>query len=191
MGVIAATANDYSEVLHALRPVGPAVAGEDALLQGLAPEFARLHNRLVDLLRESDARAANELLTDWERAFGLPDECCSVDVDLATRVALLVARVRGAGTPTAQYFVDLAALFGYTITVTELQPHTVSSPVNFPLYPDSIRFVWNVNSPLNVIQHSTVISPVNEPLSRWGNEILECLITRAKPAHTHVQFIYS
>lgn len=191
MGVMVATADDYSEVLHGFRPVGPAVAGEDALLQGLAPEFARMHNRLGDLLRESDPRETDELLIDWERAFGLPDECCSVDADIDTRIALLVARVRGAGTPTAQYFIDLAALFGFEITVTELQPYTVRSPVSFPLYPAAIRFVWRVTSPNTFTQRFTVKSTVGSPLARWGNPILECLINRAKPAHTYVQFIYS
>ena len=191
MAVIAASGSDYSGMLHALRPHGPAIEDQDPVLHGLAEEFARVHNRVGDAIRESDPRETDELLIDWERAFGLPDECCSVDADLDTRIALLVARVRGAGTPTAQYFIDLAALFGYTITVTELQPYTVKSPVNFPLYPAAIRFVWRVTAPLTVYQRATVRSPVNAPMAIWGDGILECLIKRAKPAHTHVQFLYS
>lgn len=191
MGMMLATADDYSEVLHALRPVGPAMLAADPVLQGLAVEFSRVHNRLTDLVRESDPRETDELLLDWERAFGLPDECCGAAPEEGTRIALLVARVLGAGPPTPDSFVELAALFGYVITVTELQPYTVRSPVSFPLYPGAIRFVWRVTSPNTFTQRSTVRSAVNAPLARWGNPILECLIKRAKPAHTHVQFIYS
>lgn len=191
MGVMTATAEDYSEVLHGLRPPGPAMAGEDAVLAGLAPEFARAHNRLADLVLESDPRTTYELLTEWERAFGLPDGCVDISDDLVARINALVARVRGAGSPTPQYFIDLAATVGYDITITELQPHTVDSPVDYPLYAEDIRYVWQVNSTLNTITYADVNSTVETPLASWGNSILECVITRAKPAHTHVQFSYS
>ena len=191
MGVITAAAEDYSEVLHGLRPVGPAMAGEDVVLQGLAPEFSRAHNRLGDLLRESDPRTTYELLTEWERAFGLPDGCVDISDDLVARINALAARVRGAGSPTPQYFIDLAATVGYDITITELTPHTVNSAVNYPLYGEEIRYVWQVSSVLNTITYADVNSTVETPLASWGNSILECVITRAKPAHTHVQFSYT
>lgn len=190
MGVITATADDYSHVLHDLRPVGPAVAGTDPVLQGLAAEYARAHNRLGDLLRESDPRTVYELLTEWERAFGLPDGCVDISDNLEARINALVARVRGAGSATPQYFIDLAATVGYEITITELTPHTVGSDVDYPLYGEEIRYVWQVNSLLNTTIYADVNSTVDTPLAAWGNSILECIINRSKPAHTFVQFIY-
>lgn len=185
-----AAADDYSEVLHALRPVGPAMAVNDPVLQGLSVEFSRVHNRLGDLVRESDPRTVNELLTDWEIAFGLPDSCCASTATFQQRIDALVARVRGAGTPTAQYFIDLAATVGYSITIDELDAFTVGSGVVDPLYPDSIRFVWQVNSLLTTSAFFDVRSDVSAALSVWGNALLECIINRAKPAHTYVQFSY-
>lgn len=190
MGLMLATADDYSEVLHALRPVGPAMVADDILLRGLAVEFARLHNRLGDLLNESDPRTTTELRGDWERAFGLPDNCCSSEQDIVARAAALISRVRGAGSPTPEYFIALAAELGYTITITELRPFMVTSPVNDPLDPAAIRHVWQVRSAITISNRFAVTSAVNDPLASWGNDILECVINRAKPAHTHVQFIY-
>lgn len=191
MGVMTATADDYSHVLHGLRPSGPAIAGDDPVLQGLAAEFARAHNRLGDLLRDSDPRTTYELLTDWERAFGLPDACCGSSDDMQARINALVAKVFGAGSPTPQYFIDLAATVGYDITITELGPFRVTSPVTAALYGEEAVFVWQVNAALNTVAYFDMNSTVETPLARWGNSILECIINRAKPAHTFVIFSYS
>jgi len=191
MGLNLATADDYSQVLHSLRPVGPAMVVDDPLLLGLSAEFARIHNRLADLLQESDPRLTYELLTDWERAFGLPDACCGSEASYPARINALVARVRGAGTPTPQFFIDLAAAVGYTITITELVPHTVNSAVDYALYGEEIRFVWQVNSSLQTVTEFDVSDDVSMALAEWGNAILECVINAAKPAHTYVLFSYS
>jgi uncharacterized protein YmfQ (DUF2313 family) len=191
VGVITATGDDYSEVLHGLRPVGPAMAGADNVLDGLAVEYSRVHNRLNDLLREGDPRTTYELLPEWERAFGLPDGCVDISDNLEARINALVVRVRGAGTPTPQYFIDLAEAAGYVITITEFEAHTVDSDSDALLWAEEVAFLWQVNAPLNTISYFDVDSDADAYLATWGNSILECLITRAKPAHTHVQFSYS
>jgi len=191
MGVITATGDDYSNVLHGLRPPGPAMAGTDNVLAGLAVEFSRVHNRLNDLLREADPRTTYELLPDWERAFGLPDDCCDISSNLAARINALVVRVRGAGTPTPQFFIDMALAAGYVITITEFEAHTVDSDADALLWAEEVAFLWQVNAPLNSISYFDVDSDADTYLATWGNSILECIITRAKPAHTHVQFSYS
>ncbi len=190
MEAINATADDYGQQLHALRPPGPAMVKQDEILDGLGEEFARAHNRLNDLLRESDPRTTYELLTDWENAAGLPDECCGSDATYEQRIVALVNRILGAGTPTPQYFIDLAARSGYVITITEFDPHTVESSVEDPLDPEEIVFVWQVNAPEETVTEITVESDVETALASWGNDILECIMNKAKPAHTFVQFSY-
>jgi uncharacterized protein YmfQ (DUF2313 family) len=191
MEAITASGDDYSQVLHALRPQGPAMVGEDELLEGLAQEFARAHNRLNDLLRESDPRTTFDMLTDWERAAGLPDECCGAGASYEARISSLVNRILGAATPTPQYFIDLALRAGYVITITEFDPFTVGSTIDGPIYPEDIVFVWQVNAPEESVSYFTAISGVDSALAAWGNTVLECIMNRAKPAHTFVQFSYS
>lgn len=184
------------QLLSLLPPGGVYQAATGSTLEGylsaLADELARVHGLGDVLLEESDPRTAALMFTDWELDYGLPD-CCSGNLqDMAIRRALLIAKVRNTGLdPVPATFVALAALFGMTVTIEELQPYTVRSAVNARLYPLSVRYVWRVVSSLASLKRFTVQSYVNDPLSVWGNEQLECLINRLKPAHTFVQFIYT
>mgnify|MGYP001809569769 CR=1 FL=1 len=74
------TRDDYLAQLVALLPTGPAIPREPGgvllrLLEAPAAELARVDLRGAALLDEADPRATAELLTDWQRAFGLPDAC--------------------------------------------------------------------------------------------------------------------
>lgn len=175
------TADDYRNQLAALLPPGPAWDVESSadlydLIDGLAQEFGRLHGRILTLIEEADPHTTLELLADYERVFGLPAECMAdVDRTIDQRRAQLAAQMTASNAPTKAYFIALAASAGYAITITEfLSPN-----------------VWQVNAPLNSLAYHTVTGGVNEGLGIWGNQTLECLLTRNKPAHTIVNFAYT
>ena len=70
----------YLSQLLALLPPGDALAREpgsklERLLTVPAAELARVDGRVEALLLESDPARTAEMLADWERALGLPDEC--------------------------------------------------------------------------------------------------------------------
>jgi hypothetical protein len=70
----------YLSQLLALLPPGDALAREpgsvlERLLTVPAAELARVDGRVEALLLESDPARTTEMLADWERALGLPDEC--------------------------------------------------------------------------------------------------------------------
>jgi|GEM_PF-2742733 len=74
------TADDYLALCQNLLPSGPAWPREsDAfvtrLLDAWAQELARIDARVDALIEEADPRTTSELLDDWEREYGLPDEC--------------------------------------------------------------------------------------------------------------------
>lgn len=189
------SAENYASQLQALLPPGKAYDFEEdsalaGLLLGMADEFARLDASAFLLLDEASPITTSTMLPDWEFDYGLPDLCSGEIPPEDTRRKLLLEKINRLGEQTPQSFINLAALFGYEITITEFEPHTVNSNVNYPLYPPEIRFVWQVNSLSNSIRYATVNDDVNTPLAMWGNAILECIIRRAKPAHTHVQFSY-
>ena len=143
------------------------------------------------LLRESDPRSAASMSSDWERVAGLPDTCIAIgEQTTAQRRAALVARLTQLGGQTPAYFVGLAAALGYTITITEFEPHTVKSTVNAPMRGPQWRYAWRVNAPAQTVTVFRVNGRVSDPLASWGNTVLECVITRRKPAHTHVIFTY-
>lgn len=194
---MALTAENYLQQLQSLLLRGKAWTREagtnmTSLLAGIAEEFARTDARVDQLLNEADPRSTNEMLADWERVADLPDPCANElgnTVDL--RRTLLTFKLTNIGGQNKQFYVELAARLGYTVTITEFKKHTVGQRVNDPLNGIAWVFTWRINAAINTVRKANVGSRVNEPLAIWGNEILECNISRLKPAHTHVQFAYT
>lgn len=183
-----------TELLKRLLPTGvfdtsaPLIATE-LLAEGSALDVAQA---TVDLLlNECDPRTTLYHLTDWERALGLPDLCVGLQPTVDQRRAAVVAKATQHPNLSRAYFIKLAAALGYTITITEFSVYSVISALNAPVYDWRWLFSWQVNAPIINTHGYTVLSAVNEALSGTGNEILECVIRKNRPAHTYVQFAYT
>lgn len=77
---MALTAEQYQSQLLELLPLGAVWprdldTGLAKLLLAKADEFARVDGRADQLIEEADPRTTSEMLSDWERVVGLPDEC--------------------------------------------------------------------------------------------------------------------
>lgn len=185
----------HADLLKLLLPpssVDPngAALGVEIVAEGNALDTAIAN--AMGLLREADPRQAAQLLADWERVAGLPDSCLAgAAQSTAERQSALIARLTALGGQSPAYFIALAAGLGYTVTITEFRPYTVSSAVNTPIHSEQWRYVWQVNSALNTVRRFAVNGAVNDPLASWGNAMLECAISRIKPAHTQVLFAYT
>lgn len=198
MGISNIGASDYLAQLQALLPQGQAWprdadAALTQLLRAWADEQARVDGRAADLVEEADPRTTAELLADWERVAGLPDPCVEALAGTQTtaqRRAALVAKLTTIGGQSAAYYIALAASLGYAITVTEFDLHDVDSDVDAPLYGEPWQFAWQVNAAQDTIGVLAVTDSVEDPLAWWGNELLECVISRLKPAHTNALFAY-
>lgn len=177
------TADQYRYQLQALLPPGrlwdalrETGSLADWLLAALAAEFAQVDGRAEALLDEADPRTVYELLAEWERVVGLPDPCVPAGQTVTERRNALVARLASRGGQSRAYFIALAATLGYTITIDEQvdgQPHR-----------------WRINTSATTITEFTCESPCIDPLRKWGNELLECVMNRYKPAHTELLFGY-
>lgn len=184
----------HSELLKRLLPPvaydpnAPALSAE-LQADGNALDAAMIAADLI--LSEADPRTTYQLLADWERVLGLPDPCVGQLPTIEQRRAAVVAKVSMHGGQSRVFFIALAARLGFAITITEFKQYSVMSPVNAPLYGVPWCFTWRVNAPLNTVRRFSVMSGVNESLSTWSNQLLECAISRFKPAHTVVQFAYS
>jgi uncharacterized protein YmfQ (DUF2313 family) len=211
--------DDYIEPLAALLPVGPAWPREyDSTLMKLVGGLAQIWGdpvdaRAADLLeRESDPRATIELLPDWERNWGLPDPCYAGPLTIADRQLALVMRMTMRGAQSRQFFIDVAAFLGYTITITEYAPFMAGvsncgdtrtppldpSPLvgNFRWYigPPEMRFYWTIRvtgARLTWFRSAQGQAGVDHHLEIGLAEDLECLLDRWKPAHTQIVFDYS
>lgn len=196
-GVVSPSEN-YRAQLAALLPTGLAWPhAPDSTLQrllaGWAESFARLDARAQELVAESDPRAAVALLPDWARVAGVPDSCVDDAPTADALRAQLLRRLTGINSPTPAYFVDLAAAFGFAITLTEFTPTTVEDDVDAAILDLPWAYTWQVNTALNGdVVPISVVDDVDALLESWtNNAALECLISRAKPAHTTVIYSYA
>lgn len=176
---------------ESIDPNGSAISAE-LLAEGNALDLAMAS--ADQLLDEADPRTTATLLTDWERVYGLPEACTVASGIVQSgqeRRAALVAKESMTGGQTRAFFIALAAALGYTITITECSPHTTENDSEHPVYDDPYRFVWYVNAPLNTVREKTTEDDTEMATAVWGNQLLECTISRYKPAHTLALFAYS
>jgi uncharacterized protein YmfQ (DUF2313 family) len=193
------TADDYTRVLSDLLPRGWAWSRELTsvqmkVLEGLAVEFARIHQRDCDLLAESYPGTALETLTDWERICGLPDPCTGTLGTIQERRAAILAKLAMRGGQSRQYYIDVAYALGFTITITEYQPFRVGkNRAGDYLAGEDWLFYWRVTSweqNQKIYFFRTGQSVTRERLRSWGNALLECVLNAIKPAHTILHFAY-
>jgi uncharacterized protein YmfQ (DUF2313 family) len=145
------------------------------------------------LALEMEPESTSALLPDWERNYGLPDECLEGEAQSKDqRRAALLAKITGIGGQSRPYFISLAAALGYAdAEVTEFRPATCNDHCNSPVCGEEWRIVWR----LDLLQDSALFiancnSACDDPLQAWGNRQLECMIRRYKPADTTLLFAY-
>jgi len=190
------TANQYFEEMKALLPRGVFWEIEDGdvlsnLLGALSEEFARIDARALGLLDEVDPRTVYELLADSERDLGLPDSCTDQVDTLAERRDALHSKLISVGGQSRQYFISLAQALGYSITISEFRSFVAGGgAAGGALTNSQWSHAWQANAAAETIREFVVGSAAGESLRDWGNESLECVLNKYKPAHTTVLFAY-
>lgn len=182
-GYLRATSAEYRHLQETLLPrgriwrrPGSALA---SLLDALGAEWARVHNRLLDVLEESDPRTADELLAEWLVALGLPTPCAALPSTTADKRRLAHAAFIASGGNTPAHIVAVAAALGLEVTVTEEQkPLRAGFRAGERCYSEAWAHVWTV-----------VVPPESEGTLLLANLI--CLVQRQKPLHTRVLFAYA
>ncbi len=184
----------HAELLTLLLPKPYEATGE-VLAASLAAEGAALDaaHASAQVVAEafSPAGADGLWLADWERVLGLPDTCAGgYGQTQAERLAAALSKIQQRGGQSRAYFIGVAAALGYAITIEEHPVFTCASGCDQAICDEPWRFVWTVRAPQTTIREFTCQSGCADPLASWGNELLECVINRLKPAHTHVIFAY-
>lgn len=191
-------ADEYTQQLINLSPTGLAWSEDPestwvSFLGAIAQEFARVDSLSVTLLNEAFPDTTTILLPNWERVAGLPDECSQLGDTYAIRRLNLLQKISSRGGQSIAYFISVGAQLGYPITITEFRPFIVGmSEVGDPVLEDPLWwFTWRINAPEEtIIWFRASVSAAQEPLASWGNERLECIMNKLKPAHTNLLFAY-
>lgn len=185
----------HAELLKLLLPPSSYEPSGLQLSAELIAEGARLDEALacagVVVQAISPAGAGGLWLTDWERVLGLPDECAGgLSQTIAERIAAALGKIRARGGQNREYFIGVAAGLGYAISIEEYAVYTCDSPCDDSIYDEPWRYAWAVHAPETTVREFSCDSPCRDPLRSWGNALLECVLRRLAPAHTHLIFAY-
>ncbi len=145
----------------------------------------------VDAVMGINPFNANDWISDWERVYGLPDACAQDEQTWQERIAALALLATEQGGLSKAYFAKVAAVFGYTVSISEYAPFRAGSRAGDALTNGDWYFAWCVETQANTPHTFRAgASVAGEPLAYWSDEVLECIMTRLKPAHTVVLFRY-
>ncbi len=201
MGVaMAMTENDYRHQVDALLPRGPLWKPKkggvvDAVLYALSREAARIDARACAVIEEADPRTSYEELERWFADYGIPSECLAAiaDPSLEQMRQELLAKITSNLGLTKAFFESLAGTLGFSAEVETYREHNVDDTVDYPLYSAE----WTTAMTLGIRVHGgagveelNVNWDADQPLARWGNSLLECVVRAFAPAHVYVIFSY-
>lgn len=187
------TADDYYAQLCALLPPGPAWEREfnpgiDEILQAAAQELAREDLRAEALLAESEPATVRELVPDWERVMSLPDPCMGASPTFQDRQLAVRRRLLEVGGQTPAYFVELAFSMGYrqARVIEHRAPRFGRSRMGSARFGTwSAQFMWTLQTGPRLAQGSRFgFSHWAQTFGGASSGALECLVSRAAPAHT-------
>lgn len=158
----------YKRQLMLLLPPGRAFNLEanstiNQTLEALATELARIDARGGDAILESDPRTAVELIGEWEKALGLPDDrVTEIAPTLAARQVAVTQKFVARGGQNYAYFAQLVSACGYTLNSITLFVGSMfrcGSRIGSRLYgvPYAYAMQLNVNAPAGIaVDHPTL-----------------------------------
>ena len=212
------TVTDYLSMLQNLLPLGQAwTRRPDAVLtktlEAAAEELARVDGEAWRALDELNPLWTADLLPEWEAIAGLPDECSELSDTMEERRNAVIQKLRRPVGQNAAFFLMLAESLGYAdpevieFPVFQVEKSRVGERLNDapgggtwdteadpPEYTAHLyygwRYVWMLKVAEQIMAPFRAGSFVEDRLRKWGDEKLECVVNRAKPAHTHVLFAY-
>ena len=162
------------------------------LLYGLAAELVRVNAQINEITYEHQIDQTTLLIEQWESALGIPDCCFTNTGTLAQRRENVLIKLASCGVQSKQDFIDLAALLGYTVTITPGAERGIF-PLTFPLYffdcAQTARFLMIVTVDTTQVPNTF---PFTFPFTFGSNIItgIECLFGKLKPANVEIIFEY-
>jgi uncharacterized protein YmfQ (DUF2313 family) len=174
----------YRNLLHSLLPQGEIWKKDNSkvlakILLGLAYEFNRIDIRTEELLTERDSRYVEELLTEFEAEYGLPEEGLELESTTERRRNVVHSKVIAIGDQDEDYFIAIAEALGYTIEIETFRPAWAGVATAGDTCGDqNVLFKWIVWVDANAIEYSIDVN-----LTQLIHDIV-----KVKPGHTQVFF---
>jgi uncharacterized protein YmfQ (DUF2313 family) len=203
------SALQYRKQLQSLLPKGKLWnRNEDSLLTkvlyGMAEELSRVEERIENLILEKLLNSTNELLTEHETDFGLPEENEDLQPTTELRRRELKSKLLEVGQQDKMYFDDICLAFSYDVWIEEFKPAWCGVMVSGdPCGNQTNIFYWKIHINIDSIVVPVLTSfniafdtgfqnlvnnySANETILVDLTKII-AKINKLKPAHTHVLF---
>lgn len=208
---MARTGLQYRKQLQSLLPKGKLWnRNEDSvltkILYGMAEELARIEDRSENLMNEKLLDSTNELITEHETDFGLPEEGQDLQPTLEARRGELKSKLLEVGQQDPMYFDDICTAFGYDNWIEEFRPAWCNVAVCGDPCGDQYNiFKWKINIDVDsLLEYDDIIWGFNVGFGNGflnnsgyytANETLLVDLTKLiskinnlKPGHTHPLF---
>lgn len=192
--------SDYKEMIWGLFPQGKAWTREknntlEKFVTAIAAECVRIDGKSTALHSEADPRTTHELLEDWEKDFGLPDECTPLASTMQGRRAAVMAVRNQERSLRKQVILSAAAALGEDIDINEWHPFVcgISECGSSDMLGDeNVRFACTITVfgyPIRWFEAG--VSVCGDALGSWTDAAeLICRINKIKPAHVKIFFDY-
>mgnify|MGYP003635797941 CR=1 FL=1 len=161
------------------------------LMLGLATEYFRVSILIEKVMSEIDINQTNDLILDWQKSVGIPDDCLPISGTLEDqRRDILLKLTNYGGVQTAAEFEALALLFGFNANVGNAI-HNGTFALGFP-----IRFFDSRKSAVHTIivdlEESRAVFALDFPIQFTSgvSGIIECLFRQLAPANCQLLFRY-
>lgn len=145
-----------------------------ALISACGAEFREIQKQIETLAREFDVRLTDQLLPDWEKSTGLPEECIGSLASLEDRRNAVILRLRKIPFVTKEEFEQLAFdLTGLSVTLvpgSEIEIFPLSFPLPFAVGNSYFKLHIIFNDTIGGFPYSFAF-----PFLRGPSQIVECV----------------
>lgn len=146
----------------------------NALISACAAEFREIQKQIETLAREFDVRLTDQLLPDWEKSCGLPEECIGQLASLTDRRNAVILRLRKIPFVTKEEFEQLAFdLTGLSVTIlhgADVELFALDFPLRFATGNSFFKMHVVFNDVIGGFPYSFAF-----PFLRGPSQIVECV----------------
>lgn len=164
------------------------------LLKALSYEFGRVEAKLKELEDEEYIPYTFNLIEQWERSLGIPDECFNPEGQtIELRRKYVIAKYALMNLTSTPDFIALADFFGIRIEIFNGITHSDYFPFTFSIYffdgIKSTKFTMFVHF-LDIYRPSNIF-PLTFPITFTdAPNLILCLFEKLKPAPVKIIAIY-
>lgn len=205
---MARTAQEYLSLFQALMPKGKFWNHDDGsvltqVLLGKSDEFVRLEERSEELIVESHVTLTNELVSEHEADYDLPELGQEISDVLGERQSDLHSKLLATGGQNDNYFKEVIEALGYDVTIEEFIPSWVGVvTVGKTVGSQDLIYEWiirisltgdkgSLSTSFNSEQFNSIALNDRNYFDTQVSTNVTAIISamsKIQPAHTHIQY---